>query len=85
MRRFSLANLWRMKRFYLAHGAPEFLAQAVREVNPGIAKPVVSALSVSLGSQAHLLAPVIVDLDPEVYRLGYGTEEGLLRLPRRVR
>ena len=33
MRGFSLANLWRMKQFYLAHSSPEFLAQTVREIN----------------------------------------------------
>jgi len=32
MRGFSAANLWRMKQFYLVHTAPEFLAQAVREL-----------------------------------------------------
>jgi len=34
MRGFSLANLWRMKQFYLAHSSPEFLAQAAREFKP---------------------------------------------------
>ena len=34
MRGFSLANLWRMKQFYLAHTSPEFLAQAARELGP---------------------------------------------------
>ena len=32
LRGFSVANLWRMKQFYLAHTSPEFLAQAVREL-----------------------------------------------------
>ena len=31
MRGFSVANLWRMKQFYLLHTSPEFLAQAARE------------------------------------------------------
>jgi len=31
IRGFSLANLWRMKQFYVAHTSSEFLAQAVRE------------------------------------------------------
>ncbi|MDB6023018.1 MAG: hypothetical protein JWQ04_2875 [Pedosphaera sp.] len=31
-RGFSVQNVWRMKQFYLAHSAEEFLAQAVREV-----------------------------------------------------
>jgi predicted nuclease of restriction endonuclease-like (RecB) superfamily len=34
MRGFSLQNLWRMKQLYLAHSAPELLAQAVREIEP---------------------------------------------------
>ena len=34
MRGFSVANMWRMKQFYLAHSTPEFLAQAVRELGP---------------------------------------------------
>ncbi|CAI06260.1 hypothetical protein ebA265 [Aromatoleum aromaticum EbN1] len=49
-------------------------------VAPGITKPVVEALAASLDSQPNLVATVIVDLDPEVYRLGYGTEEGLRAL-----
>jgi hypothetical protein len=32
VRGFSVANIWRMKQFYITHTAPEFLAQAVREV-----------------------------------------------------
>ena len=32
MRGFSVANLWRMKQFYLVHTSPEFLAQAAREM-----------------------------------------------------
>ena len=32
---FSLANIWRMRQFYLAHNQPEFLAQVARELeNP---------------------------------------------------
>jgi len=54
--------------------------QTLVYVAPGITKPVVAALGTRLGSQPHLLATVIVDLDPEVYRLGYGTEEGLRAL-----
>ncbi len=49
-------------------------------VAPGITKPIVDCLAHQLDSQPNLLATVIVDLDPEVYRLGYGTEEGLLAL-----
>jgi predicted nuclease of restriction endonuclease-like (RecB) superfamily len=36
---FSVANLWRMKQFYLAHASPAFLAQAVRELSGGAAAP----------------------------------------------
>ncbi|MEK7230530.1 MAG: PDDEXK nuclease domain-containing protein [Pseudomonadota bacterium] len=32
MRGFSVSNIWRMKQFFLAHSAPEFLAQAAREL-----------------------------------------------------
>ena len=49
-------------------------------VAPGITKPVVDALALRLDSQPNLLCTLILDLDPEVYRLGYGTEEGLLAL-----
>ncbi len=44
IRGFSVANLWRMKQFYLAHTTPEFLAQAARELKraqgPFLAQPV---------------------------------------------
>lgn len=49
-------------------------------VAPGIAKPVVDAIGASLRSKPHLLVTAIIDLDPEVYRLGFGTEEGLRAL-----
>ncbi|OUL92940.1 hypothetical protein [Paraburkholderia hospita] len=62
----------------------ETLCEAIRAtqqtlvyVAPGITKPVVVALGESLRSKPHLLVTVIIDLDPEVYRLGFGTEEGL--------
>jgi len=32
MRGFSVSNIWRMKQFFLVHSAPEFLAQAAREM-----------------------------------------------------
>lgn len=51
-------------------------------VAPGITKPVVDCLAKQLDSQPNLLATVIVDLDPEVYRLGYGTEEDCWRCRR---
>ena len=55
-------------------------AQTLVYVAPGISKPVVEAIGQSLDTKTHLLATVIVDLDPEVYRMGYGTEEGLRAL-----
>lgn len=39
MRGFSVVNLWRMKQLYLAHTAPEFLSQAVKELKVGGAAP----------------------------------------------
>lgn len=63
------------------------LCQAIRStqqslvyVAPGITKPVVDAIGESLRSKPHLLVTAIIDLDPEVYRLGFGTEEGLREL-----
>lgn len=32
---FSLPNLWRMKQLVVAHTTPDFLSQAVREMQPG--------------------------------------------------
>lgn len=55
-------------------------AKTLVYVAPGIAKPVVEALAARLDTQSDLLVTLILDLDPEVYRLGYGTEEGLLAL-----
>lgn len=52
---------------------------------PGISLPVVNAIATRLETQKSLLVTVIVDLDPEVYRLGYGTEEGLVALQDLVR
>ena len=54
--------------------------QTLVYVAPGITKPVVEALARRLDTQPDLLCTLILDLDPEVYRLGYGTEEGLLAL-----
>ena len=39
MRGFSVANLWRMKQFYLTHTSPEFLSQAVKELECGETGP----------------------------------------------
>lgn len=54
--------------------------QTLVYVAPGVTKPVVDAIGESLRSKEHLLVTAIIDLDPEVYRLGYGTEEGLRAL-----
>lgn len=55
-------------------------SQTLVYVAPGISKPVVDAIGEAHRDSPNLLATVIVDLDPEVYRLGYGTEEGLRAL-----
>jgi hypothetical protein len=49
-------------------------------VAPGVTKPVVDAIGASLRSKPHLQVTAIIDLDPEVDRLGFGTEEGLRAL-----
>ncbi|GIZ51104.1 hypothetical protein NCCP691_11180 [Noviherbaspirillum aridicola] len=54
--------------------------QTLVYVAPGITEPVVDAISECLKTRPHLLVTAIIDLDPEVYRLGYGTEEGLKAL-----
>ena len=46
MKGFSLANLWRMKQFFLVHASPDFLAQAVRETGAGKASPARLAFAV---------------------------------------
>lgn len=46
-------------------------------VAPGITRPVVNAMQRQLECCSNLLVTLIVDIDPEVYRLGYGTMEGL--------
>lgn len=48
-------------------------------VAPGITEPVAIAL-VSKLADSRLTITVIIDNDPEVYRLGYGTPEGLAML-----
>ena len=60
--------------------AIEKTAQSLVYVAPGITKPVVDAIGANLRSKPHLQVTAIVDLDPEVYRLGFGTEEGLRAL-----
>jgi|GEM_PF-421594 len=49
-------------------------------VAPGITKRIVNALETQLNTRPNLQLTLIIDLDPEVYRLGYGTEEGLRAL-----
>ncbi len=48
-------------------------------IAPGISEPVASAL-VSRLDEPRLSITVILDSDPEVYRLGFGTPEGLAAL-----
>ena len=65
----------------------ETLSRAIRNsqktlvyVAPGITQAIVEALQKQLNTQPNLQLTLIIDLDPEVYRLGYGTEEGLRAL-----
>lgn len=44
---------------------------------PGVSKAVADALAEAGQKMGHEAVDVIVDMDPEVYRLGYGTVEGL--------
>ena len=46
-------------------------------IAPGISKAVALALGNRFGSLGTLSMTIIVDNDPEVYRLGYGETEGL--------
>lgn len=46
-------------------------------IAPGVSKAVASALGNRIGSLGVLSMTIIVDNDPEVYRLGYGDTEGL--------
>ncbi len=64
----------------------EALSELIRQardrilfIAPGITEPVASALVAKLADQ-RLSITVILDSDPEVYRLGYGTPEGLATL-----
>jgi len=49
-------------------------------VCPALSESVASALSDRLADEGALGVTVILDADPEVYRLGYGTETALDRL-----
>ena len=60
--------------------AIEATEQSLVYVAPGVTKPVVDAMGASLRTKPHLQVTAIIDLDPEVYRLGFGTEEGLRAL-----
>jgi len=46
-------------------------------IAPGVSQPVALALGSRFGSLGSLSMTIIVDNDPEVYRLGYGDTEGL--------
>lgn len=54
--------------------------QTLVYVATGVTRRVVDAIAESLRSKRDLLVTAIIDLDPEVYRLGFGTEEGLRAL-----
>ena len=60
--------------------AIEASEQSLVYVAPGVTRPVVDAMGASLRRKPHLQVTAIIDLDPEVYRLGFGTEEGLRAL-----
>lgn len=47
---------------------------------PGITEAIVEAIAEALEFGPDLQVTLIIDLDPEVYRLGYGTEGGLRAL-----
>ena len=49
-------------------------------VAPGVQKPVADALAKRLADSPHLDIAVILDIDPEVCRLGYGHIDGLTTL-----
>ena len=46
-------------------------------IAPALTKPVADALSRRLGDLGQLSVTVILDADPEVYRLGFGDEQAL--------
>ena len=47
---------------------------------PGVTKPIAEAIAERWRSLGESSGSVILDMDPEVYRLGYGTLEGLKHL-----
>src|SRR6266480_2252642 len=49
-------------------------------VCPALSDAVAQALAERLGDEGHIDMMVILDADPEVYRLGYGTEAALSKL-----
>ncbi len=49
-------------------------------IAPGITAPIVEAITALMQSENDLAVTIIIDADPEVYRLGYGTEAGLKHL-----
>jgi hypothetical protein len=61
-------------------GALSMCQHRVVYVAPGITEPVAEAVSLCLDRNPDVAVTVILDADPEVYRLGYGTVEGLTHL-----
>lgn len=65
----------------------ELITQARRRLvylAPGVSEPIARAIAQRLPEQGLLDINLILDLDPEVYRLGYGTVEGLDLLQKAV-
>jgi hypothetical protein len=52
-------------------------SQRLVVVAPAITDPVAAALADRLQDRGNIAITVILDADPEVYRLGYGTESAL--------
>ncbi len=49
-------------------------------VAPGVSEPIAMALGQAWRTLGRSRVSVILDMDPEIYRLGYGTEAGLAEL-----
>lgn len=53
-------------------------------IAPGVTKPIADAIGRLYARRTPPQVSVILDADPEVYRLGFGTEEGITRLRKLV-
>src|SRR5437868_1032561 len=54
--------------------------QRIVFVGPGVSEKVADALGARLSQEDKLRIDVILDADPEVYRLGFGTVGGITKL-----